>query len=143
MKWSERDTEEGKLLPHWATGLVGDGNMFTPGALWCTKDGRKFGNAFIIKSFHMEAFAMGSDAGLYEMYTDAGSSIKLTKSEIRRYFYEPKYIADVEKVKRRREVLMAVNKGHDINEVFKDPHIKSSMDQLMKVFDRDWHNKNG
>lgn len=83
------DFEE--LLPEWAIGFA-EGKLQL-GAGLPTKDGRRTGNAHIIKITEHRG------EPLYECLTDAGNIMHLVFSEVKELFYPPKYISSVEEVK--------------------------------------------
>lgn len=62
---------------------------YSVGAILCTKDGRKIGNAIVAGS--------GSDKTLGTIYfveTDFGNVVGLTMSEMQKLFYTPEHIQD-------------------------------------------------
>ena len=73
--------------PEWSTGYAK--HITDVGAQLCTRDGRKIGNAVVLRwpvESHGFQFA--------EVVTDAGTRLKLTEGELREFFHEPTYLMD-------------------------------------------------
>jgi hypothetical protein len=83
-------------LPDWAVGRNW-GYELIPGAQLCTKDGRRTGNAHIIR--HGEGIAAGPvHVPTFECLTDAGHKILHTEKEIESEFYIGDWISDPKEV---------------------------------------------
>lgn len=79
-------------LPEWACDRNWDYSL-VPGAQLCTKDGRRTGNAHIIK--HGAGIAAGPVfVPTFELITDAGSKFIMTEREIETAFYVGDWISD-------------------------------------------------
>lgn len=93
MTESEMDAYIKSRLPEWAIGLA-EGNLVL-GAQLPTRDGRRMGNAHIIKISPQRRGLMGL---LYLVLTDAGNTIMMLDSEVRSAFHDPIYVSDVQDV---------------------------------------------
>lgn len=79
-------------IPEWASGRNWDYSL-VPGAQLCTKDGRRTGNAHIIK--HGKGIAAGPVfVPTFELLTDAGNKFIMTEQEIETAFYVGDWISD-------------------------------------------------
>jgi hypothetical protein len=95
---AEKDCESFSVegpLPPWASHRS-QGEYTELGAQLCTRDGRRCGNAFVDNTYTHEKLGV-----IVEVITDAGSKIKLTLPELEGLFYEPKYVMDLEKARKR------------------------------------------
>lgn len=81
-----------EVLPDWAERYDPSGTLELHRQL-CTKDGRRLGNAFIIKIGMTMSIADFKPEPCYTVLTDAGSKVRMTESEIRDAFYIGEYIA--------------------------------------------------
>ena len=72
-------------LPGWAKERS-NGEYMKIGSQLCTKDGRKIGNAFVIKIKKYNNLIVA------EVKTDIGTVLELTEQELKQYFYQPQYI---------------------------------------------------
>lgn len=79
--------------PEWVKGRVEDGKIVL-GAQLPTKDGRRVGNA-VVYALTGTIDLNGEGHHVYEIITDAGSSIKMTEAEIAEVFYAPEWIIDI------------------------------------------------
>lgn len=78
-------------LPGWAIARNWDYSL-VPGAQLCTKDGRRTGNAHILR---VKDGCLSTDNKLYDCITDAGSFIQgLSESEILESYYIGDWISD-------------------------------------------------
>lgn len=83
-------------LPEWAIATT-SGDL-VPGAQLPTRDGRRCGNAHIIE---VTTSKFVDNEPLYIVMTDAGSIMRLNSVEVAELFYPPKWVSDVDEVKRR------------------------------------------
>jgi len=81
--------------PEWAEGVA---EGLEVGAQLPTKDGRRCGNAHIVR----ESVPAGSTA-LYqfEALTDAGTELTLAPDEIEELFHPPTYVSDVRRIREK------------------------------------------
>lgn len=77
-------------IPDWATGRNWAYEL-VPGAQLCTKDGRRTGNAHIVKTV---TGCLGVHDVLYECLTDAGSKFIFTEAELLTAFSIGDWISD-------------------------------------------------
>lgn len=95
------NTEE--YLPEWAI-KKSDGTL-EEGLQLCTKDGRRVGNAVIIKkyttTFHTGT-PMETSFVTYEILTDTGNLAVVNEEEIVGYFYLGNYVMDVKEACKKR-----------------------------------------
>lgn len=81
----ERGDDTGGLLPPWAIGeALGDYTL--PGALLPTRDGRRTGNAILVKE---------KRHGTFFVVTDSGNYLLMTLEEMKQLFYPPKWVSRV------------------------------------------------
>lgn len=83
------------LLPDWAV-AENLTKALEPGAQLCTKDGRKIGNAHIIK---ITDGCLGGK--IYLILTDAGTPVPLSETEVHELFYVGRWISDPDEVVKR------------------------------------------
>ena len=81
-------------IPDWAVDRNWDYSL-VPGAQLCTRDGRRTGNAHIIRVFTK---FIGSDVTLHECLTDAGSKCTYTESELLNQFTVGDWVSDPARV---------------------------------------------
>lgn len=78
-------------LPDWAVGRNWDYSL-VPGAQLCTKDGRKTGNAHVLR---VDERCLNSGKSYFDCITDAGSYIHdLTEQELLEQFWVGDWISD-------------------------------------------------
>ena len=70
-----------------------------PGAQLCTKDGRRTGNAHIVKTTAL-MYGLVGESLVYECLTDAGSKFTFTEVELLEAFRIGDWISDPERVLR-------------------------------------------
>ena len=81
------------LWPEWIKGRVESGRIVL-GAQLPTKDGRRIGNAVVYALSGMIDLN-GEEHHVYEIITDAGSSVKMIEKEIADAFYPSEWIIDI------------------------------------------------
>lgn len=93
-------------LPPWAIGYA-KGELVL-GAQLPTQDGRRCGNAHIIRiepyeftPYGMEDAPEDSPHRLYSLLTDAGTELILSAGEVAELFYPPVWVSDVKDVWRK------------------------------------------
>ncbi len=80
-----------KFMPDWA---IGEANgVLQVGAQLCTRDGRKAGNGVVVSV--VEYQWRGYKDTLFEVLTDAGSTLHMNTAEVFELFYPPEYLMDV------------------------------------------------
>lgn len=84
---------ESSLWPEWVKGRIEDGKIVL-GAQLPTKDGRRIGNA-VVYALSGTLELNGESHYVYEIITDAGSSVKMLEEEIAEAFYPPEWIIDI------------------------------------------------
>jgi len=77
------------LMPHWAVGTT---TGICVGAQLPTKDGRRTGNAVVTG----RKLTLSSGVRTWAVLTDAGNSLVLCDEEIKRLFYDPKWVMNVD-----------------------------------------------
>jgi hypothetical protein len=75
-----------EFWPDWATSTI---DAVCAGAQLCTRDGRRTGNAVVIK-------LIDSNSGTWQVLTDAGNTIFLSEKEIKESFYPPRWTMDID-----------------------------------------------
>lgn len=85
-------------LPDWAIARNWDYSL-VPGAQLCTRDGRRTGNAFIIRKREKNGVTMPD----YEIMTDMSAQFFLSESEIHEQFWIGDWIMNVEEAKKCRK----------------------------------------
>jgi hypothetical protein len=88
---TEEDWMKGPL-PEWAIGRTE--GRYVLGAQLPTRDGRRCGNAHIID-------IAGDNRSPFLCLTDAGTELRLTASEVRELFHDPKWVSYVPDVLQR------------------------------------------
>lgn len=95
MTESEIDNCINNMLPDWAISLA-HGKLVL-GAQLATRDGRRTGNAHIIK-IEDDFVDDGPTFQVYTILTDAGNTIRMVEMELNTYFHKPRYVSDVQGV---------------------------------------------
>ena len=85
------------ILPPYAIRRAREG-MLEVGAQLCTRDGRRMGNAHIIKA---KLGVLGTGRLYYTLLTDAGTVLTMNSTEINECFWPPRLISDVNEVLRK------------------------------------------
>jgi hypothetical protein len=80
------------MLPDWANGLAH--GQWVLGAQLCTKDGRRIGNAHIIK-IEDDFVDDGPTFQVYTILTDAGNTARMVELELAACFHKPRWTSDV------------------------------------------------
>lgn len=88
--------EAESLLPDWAISRAR--GQLVEGAQLPTKDGRRMGNAHILKIVPGIA---GVPSLNYLILTDAGNTIVMSENEIEAQFYPPEYVGEVKAILRK------------------------------------------
>lgn len=83
-------------IPDWAVGR-NFAYELVPGAQLCTKDGRRTGNAHIVKTTAL-MYGLVGESLVYECLTDAGSKFTFTEVELLEAFRIGDWISDPERV---------------------------------------------
>ncbi|MCK5603183.1 hypothetical protein KAR91_14975 [Candidatus Pacearchaeota archaeon] len=84
-------------LPEWAD-RKSDGRYMIAGSQLATRDGRRMGNAFIDRITWHPHPSLGPLACII---TDAGSTLRMTLSEIKDTFYPPTYIMNIHEARKK------------------------------------------
>lgn len=84
-------------LPDWATARNWD-HALVPGAQLCTKDGRRTGNAHIVKIENVIYKAGDVSRPVFTCLTDAGSVFKFSHAEVVSQYYIGDWLSDPERV---------------------------------------------
>jgi len=82
-----KDKDIIELIPSWAE-RTSDGTYMEEKAQLCTRDGRKIGNAVVVKTYYSED--IGREVAV--CVTDVGNTLIFTERELEALFYPPKYI---------------------------------------------------
>lgn len=83
-------------IPEWA--VRASSGELELGAQLPTRDGRKVGNAHIVR---ISPASRGRTGWVFGVLTDAGSEFSLSAGEIEELFYPPMWVSDVAEVKRK------------------------------------------
>jgi hypothetical protein len=89
MNHADIDHLVAKQLPEWATARASGLEL---GAMLPTRDGRRTGNAHIIRISPAPKGRMGLQ---YLILTDAGNTFVMSEPEILSQYYPPQWVADV------------------------------------------------
>lgn len=81
------------ILPPWASAKNKEGDYTIPFSILPTKDGRRTGNAVMLKPIERSLTIGGQVLQVYLVVTDVGNFINLTLPELQELFYLPKWIA--------------------------------------------------
>lgn len=80
-------------IPDWAIGSCN--GAYVVGAQLPTRDGRRCGNAHII---YIEPASWDESILVHTVLTDAGTTMKLTRNELKELFHSPKWVSSIEEV---------------------------------------------